>query len=125
MRGVKRSSKSVWKRLLVFVFLFSLLIILGNSTRKVYNKNIEAEKALVRMEQEIKELKDRQTELKDSQERLKTQEGIEYEIRKKFSVAREGEHVAIIVDSQSTSTESVETNSSWQKIKSFFSNIFN
>jgi cell division protein FtsB len=125
MRGVKRSSKSVWKRLLVFVFLFSLLIILGNSTRKVYNKNIEAEKALVRMEQEIKELKDRQTELKDSQERLKTQEGIEYEIRKKFSVAREGEHVAIIVDNQSTSTESVETNSSWQKIKSFFSNIFN
>ncbi len=125
MRGVKRSSKSVWKRLLVFVFLFSLLIILGNSTRKVYNKNIEAEKALVRMEQEIKELKDRQTELKDSQERLKTQEGIEYEIRKKFSVAREGEHVAIIVDSQSTSTESVETNTSWQKIKSFFSNIFN
>ena len=125
MRGVKRSSKSVWKRLLVFVFLFSLLIILGNSTRKVYNKNIEAEKALVRMEQEIKELKDRQTELKDSQERLKTQEGIEYEIRKKFSVAREGEHVAIIVDSQSTSTESVETNTSWHKIKSVFSNIFN
>lgn len=125
MRGVNKKGNSALKRLFVFVFLFSLLIILGNSTRKVYNKNKDAEKALVRMEQEIQELNDRKQELKNAQERLKTQEGIEYEIRKKFSVARAGEQVAIIVDDTSTSTNSAQTPSSWQKIKDFFSNIFN
>lgn len=125
MRGVNKKGNSALKRLFVFVFLFSLLIILGNSTRKVYNKNKDAEKALVRMEQEIQELNDRKQELKNAQERLKTQEGIEYEIRKKFSVARAGEQVAIIVDDTSTSTDSAQTPSSWQKIKDFFSNIFN
>lgn len=125
MRGVNKRGNSAWKRLLVFVFLFLLLVILSNSTRKVYNKNKEAEKALVRMEQEISQLEDRQAELKESEQRLKTQEGIEYEIRKKFSVARDGEQVAIIVDDTSTSTKAAETESSWQKIKTFFSNIFN
>lgn len=87
-------------------------------------KNRQAAEAMQKMEQEIEELKARQTELVMFQERLKTKEGIEYEIRKKFGVARPGESVAIIVEENSTSTAALGESGLWQKIKNFFSGLF-
>ena len=90
MRGIKKRGISGWKRLGLFVLLFLLLVILGNSTRKVYNKKENAELALSKMHQDVVELAEREKELKESESRIKSSEGLEFELRKKFTVARPG-----------------------------------
>lgn len=87
-------------------------------------KNKQVAEAMQKMEREIEELKGRQIELIMFQERLKTEEGIEYEIRKKFGVARPGESVAIIVEDNSTTTATLGESGFWQKLKNFFSSLF-
>src|SRR3989344_3968387 len=46
----------------------------------------------------------REQELEDGIARLATEEGIEDEIRERFSVTQEGEHVAVIVDEKRAAT---------------------
>lgn len=87
-------------------------------------KDRQATLAVKKMEQEIEELKARQAELLAFQKRLQTEEGIEYELRKKFGVARPGESVAIIVEENSTSTTTTTDSDPWQKIKNFFTSLF-
>ena len=124
MRGIKNKESGKWKKLGIFLVLFLIFGVLVNSVRKVYNKKTEAQKTLVRMEEEVKKLEDRQKFLGNSIQKLNTKEGIEFEMRKKLNVAQAGESVAIIVEeTQSTSTSSAEI-SSWQKIKNFFAELF-
>jgi len=61
-----------------------------------------------KLEAEAQSLSVRRDELKGEIGRLGTEEGVMEEIRDKFSVARPGEHVAIIVDDRKgpTTTES-------------------
>lgn len=80
--------------------------------------------ALARMQEENKELEDRKKILEENLSRIQTDEGLEFEIRKKFNVARAGESVAIIVDEESTPSDSAISPSFWQKFKNFFINIF-
>lgn len=124
MRGLKRRGGDQYKKLALFTGLFILLILLGNSTRRVYNKKEEAGLALVRMEQEIGDLEERESELRSEQAKLKTDEGIDFELRKKFNIAREGEGVAIIVDESPGQDEQSDSATRWQKIKSFFGSLF-
>jgi len=124
MRGIKKRGISGWKRLGLFVLLFLLLVILGNSTRKVYNKKENAELALSKMHQDVVELAEREKELKESESRIKSSEGLEFELRKKFTVARPGESVAIVVESEDSSSRSSSADSAWQKLKDFFGELF-
>lgn len=57
----------------------------------------------------------RQGELDASIERLGTEEGIVEEIKNKFSVTRQGEHVAIIVDERSAATSTGAVEKAWYK----------
>ncbi len=120
MRGVSKRGKEAWKRLGIFLLLFFMLLVLLNSVRKVYNKKESAEEALVKMHEEVANLALREQELKRAETRLQTTEGLEFELRKKFSVAREGESVAIIVASEATSSVEEVPKTLWQKIKSWF-----
>ncbi len=124
MRGVKRKNEGDWKKYGTFFLLLTLLIVLSNSARKVYNKKVEAENALARMHEDDRELGERKKILETNLQRIQTNEGLEFEIRKKFNVARVGEAVAIIVDEGSTSQDSAISTSFWQKFKNFFINIF-
>src|SRR3989344_2449527 len=124
MRGVKRKNGEDWKKYAIFCLLLILLAVLGNSTRKVYNKKAETEKALLRMQEETLELEDRKEILEANLKRIQTDEGMEFEIRKKFNVARAGEGIAIIVEEKSTSPDSTTSLSFWQKFKNFFINVF-
>src|SRR3989344_6383407 len=98
MRGVKTRASEKWKRLGVFLLLLLLVLVLGNSVRKVYSKKQAAGEALARMNTEIAKLEEREKELQESEGRLGSPEGIEFELRKKFSVAGGGASVAIIVE---------------------------
>lgn len=124
MRGIKTKESGKWKKILIFVALLILLLALLNSVSKVYQKKKQAEKALVRMQEEVFDLKEKEKNLEGSIERMQTSEGLGFEIRKKLNVAEVGESVAIIVGEEISSTTASTTSSAWQKIKSFFSNIF-
>jgi len=124
MRGVKTKSKLVRKKFGVFLVLLLVLLVLTNSVRKVYKKKIDSEKALVKMDADIKTMEDRKKYLASSIKRLSTTEGIKFEIRKKLNVAEAGESVAIIVNREETASSTPKAESSWQKIKGFFKGIF-
>ena len=124
MRGVKTRDKELRKRFIIFFMLLVLFGVLLNSVRKVYKKKENAEKALVRMEEERKELENRKIFLENSLSRLETEEGIKFEIRKKLNVAQAGENVAIIIDTQSTTSAPTSEISTWSKFKNFFGGLF-
>jgi len=124
MRGIKSKGENKWKKIASFSALFLLLIILINSTRKVYEKKVEAQKMLSQMQTDVKTLTDRQQVLNEDLQKLSTTDGVAFEMRKKLNVAEAGESVAVIVDlPQSTSTPVVEV-SGWQKVKSFVVRLF-
>lgn len=104
--------------------LLILLLVLSNSARNVYKKKKSAEETLVRIEREAEELKSRDAFLKKSIERITTQEGLEFEIRKKLNVAEIGESVAIIVDQGSSTVADNSQTSAWQKFRNFWVKLF-
>jgi cell division protein FtsB len=124
MRGVKTSRGGGWKRAGAFLVLLIVFGVLLNSVRNVYKKKVGAEKALSQVQSEIKDLEDRQKFLTESLARLDTQEGLKFEIRKKLNVAEAGESVAIVVDEETSSSTPPSSISSWQKLKNFFTGLF-
>ena len=124
MRGIKTKKSSKWKILVAFLFLVLVLGVVLNSVRKVYNKKIGAEEALVKMNDRVYELQKREKELNDSLERLKTQVGLAFEMRRKLNVAEVGESVAIIVEEEIPIVPSTIKISNWQKFKNFVVNLF-
>lgn len=124
MRGVNTKSKDTLKKLAVFVLLVFIILLLSNSVRKVYTKKRGAEETLARMNTEMQELKMRKESLEEFANRLQTNEGVEFELRKKFNVAGTGENVAIVVDENASSSGSLSPESLWQKLKDFVINLF-
>lgn len=61
------------------------------------------------LEAQSEALESREMELNSEIARLQTEEGIVEEIRDKFSVTREGEYIAIIVDERSEATTTEKT----------------
>lgn len=71
----------------------------------------------------LSELESRNTELQASLARLKSDRGIEEEVRQKYTVARPGEDVVVVVDEKAKKSENGETSTGeswWQNIVSFF-----
>ncbi len=120
MRGVNTKSKEKLKKILTFFLLLVLLMLLGNSVRRVYIKKNGAEQALARMKAEIEDLKSRQESLEQFASRVETSDGVEFELRKKFNVAGNGEKVAIFVDESNASSTQKKSQSIWSKIKGWF-----
>jgi len=124
MKGIKKRDNGKWKKLVIFFVLFLVFGLLLNSVSKVYKKKQEAERTLVRMEQQAAELKQRNEFLKKSLEKLATEDGVKFEIRKKLNVAEVGESVAIIVEEKPIASTPNPQISSWQKFKNFFVELF-
>lgn len=124
LKGIKNRENEKWKKIAICLALVLVLGLLINSVSKVYKKKKEAERALVRMENQAAELKERDEFLRDSLEKLSTEEGIEFEIRKKLNVAEVGESVAIIVEEKLATSTPTAKISPWQKFKNFFTDIF-
>lgn len=71
----------------------------------------------------LSDLEARTAELKESLTRLKSERGIEEEVRQKYTVARPGEEVVIVVDDSGKKGENsgaMEQKSFWQKLASIF-----
>lgn len=85
-----------------FVSLGLIIVAIAsfNGLFDIYRKYLESSKSLVQTERELETLKNREMELKENLDRLSTQRGVEEEIREKFSVAKDGEMMALIVESK-------------------------
>ena len=89
------------------VLLAVLLVVTLNSTWKMYEKASLAREQKNRLENELESLKARELDLQAKIANLKTERGLEEEIRGRFSVAKNGESVVVVVDpsSEGTSTQ--------------------
>ncbi|MBI5400491.1 MAG: hypothetical protein HZB12_00005 [Candidatus Yonathbacteria bacterium] len=71
----------------------------------------------------LSDLQSRTTELQASLVRLKSDRGIEEEVRQKYTVARPGEEVVVVVDEKAKKSENgaMSTSTSWwREVVSFF-----
>jgi cell division protein FtsB len=99
----------------VLVILIIVVSIALKGTYGVFKKRQESAERIVSLEKKITSLEVRNEDLKDYIERLDTREGIDEEIKEKFSVTKEGEEVAVIVDPRTTGTTTEEADLHWYK----------
>lgn len=109
------------------VTLFTLAVLVFFVGRGAWNTHEKAQ--IARSERNIAEralldLEARSSELQASLIRLKSERGIEEEVRQKYTVARPGEEVVIVVDDSAKKGENSETVAEkglWQSFVSIFS----
>lgn len=87
----------IYNKITLGVFSFVVLILLF-STFNVWNKKVESQRLTKSSLAKVLEMEKRNDFIDSQIERLNTQEGIEEEIRSKFSVAKEGEKVVVVVN---------------------------
>ncbi len=114
----KKLRKILYAKATLLVLLVALVFV-ARGTYQVYQKAHIARTEQKEVEKSFEELALHASELEQSVERLKGEQGIEWEIRQKFTVARPGEEVVVIVDEsnkKSKNGESEENQSFWQKL---------
>lgn len=124
MRGVKTKTSGRWKQLSLSLVLFVLFLVALNSVYGVYQKKESANNFLTKMNEEAKDLKEREAFLNNELQKLETEEGLKFEIKKKLNVALSGESVAIIVSETKATSTKLSEPSSFQQLKNFFKNLF-
>lgn len=102
-----------------FVVLGVLICIGAVKTLDVYHKMRIAETKLGETKLQYDDLKQREIFLNDELDRLSTEEGKEAIIRTKLGLAKEGEHIIVLVGS-STANATTTKKTLWQNIKSIF-----
>ena len=107
---------SRWVRgLLLVIAVYSIF-----SVYRVYEKKRESDRELVKVEQRLIALSAKDTALMRQIDMLQTDQGLEAEIRAKYSVARDNEQVVVLVeDTESPVSTTTETQGIFEKIKSF------
>jgi len=117
MKELQRKQRM--KRLLYsvpsLICLSAITFFLAKGAGGVMLKERESAGVVSGLEAKALASEERQKELEASIERLKTEEGVMEEIKDKFSVTREGEHVAIIVDERRAATSTGVPERAWYK----------
>ncbi len=105
-------SARLWKRLfarfavwVVLGGLFFLLLIVANSTWHVYQKQREAAREYTLQAEVLSNLEMRNDSLQQKLSALETDRGVEEELRERFSVAKPGEEVIVLVDAKKTAAD--------------------
>jgi cell division protein FtsB len=125
LRAKEKFRKALYSRA-SFVILILITVFLVRGALGVLAKKNESKERLVRAEMDLASAIERENELNSSIERLNTKDGIEEEIRSKFSVAKPGEEIVVIVDAPNSDDGADKKDSSlWGRIKGWFSSIFN
>ena len=104
----------------ILILLLLIVLLVGKGVWGVYQSERVSLANRVSSEKEYGELKARGESISSEIELLKTDKGIETEIRDKFRVVKEGEQLAIIINSVEKQEEiSVRGDSFWKKIWNF------
>ena len=98
---------------LILLSLLALVLVKG-AIGVMEKDHFSAERSEA-LEVELLVLTAREQELEGEIESLETEEGIKEEIRERFSVTEEGEHLAIIVDDKRVASSTNQSKRSWYK----------
>lgn len=125
LRKKQKLRKKLYSKTTLFILLF-LAIFLISPTWKIWRKNIESTRKLEIAKQELAELEKKEGELRAEVSLLQSEQGKEQEIRKKFSVTKEGEEVVFLVDRKEASVapEVEEERGFFGKIWHWFAGLF-
>lgn len=125
LQGRRRARRLFYSKTTIFVLLV-ILVILARSAWGMYEKNQLASYHREKSEEELLELKNRVENLSANVSRLKTDRGVEEEIRKNFSVSKDGEYVITVIDpanlNDETAKENNQPNRFWHKISDILIN---
>lgn len=103
------------------VVLCMLLLITGKELWDIFKKRQQAEDGLARVQAHYQDLLQRKEFLSSEIQSLETPEGIESKLRGRYSIAKSGEKVIVLVtDEKATSTEE-ENVGWWGKLWGWFS----
>src|SRR3989344_7199932 len=106
---------------LTFIFLLALFLI--KPTWNINRKYLSSSEEIKKAEQQLSELIKREEELKQELKRLEDEKGREAEVLKKFDLVREGEELAVIIDSEEEKSEEEPPEGFFQKILEWFKKI--
>jgi cell division protein FtsB len=117
----KRKVRSFMYNRITIGFLSVIILLVLHSTWVVYRKKVESERVKQNSLKNVESLRARDQELQEKIDRLSTKQGIEEEVRLKFSVAKDDENIVIIVQDETASTgEKIKKQGLWDRIKSVF-----
>jgi len=113
---MKYGNRSLWKRLFyspigILVALIVLILLIRGGL-SIHQKAIIAQIRLDQTQTELDNLQQQQQSLTNSISQLSTPEGIEAALREKYHAVKQGESVAVIVDSTAQNNESSTTDDS-------------
>lgn len=122
-----RSKQKIRKRLYSRTTFFTLLLItvlLLKGVWGAWDKHRESRANLKNVEVELVEARNRESELATRIEKLETQEGVEKEIRERFSVTKPGEEIVLIVEEDLSGGGHQEGEASWwKKVGKWFADL--
>ncbi len=112
------------RRLLYSKFSVAVLcvvaLVLIKSAISAYSKSRVSDTAYQEIAREYTELLARKTQLESDIERLRTPRGVEADIRTKFGMVKDGEHMLILVDRGTTTPSVAPKASAFDALKSLF-----
>lgn len=97
------------------IILTIITFFLVKGAIKVMDKEWESSKRVKDLEGKVATLILREQKLREGIGRLETEEGIKEEIKERFNVTAEGEHVAVIVDRKEVSSSTDLSALPWYK----------
>ncbi len=100
---------------ITLVVALILCFILGKAAWGVYEKAAATEVRLSQVQSELVKLEDRHKVLASKVSLLSTEEGVEAEMRTKYRAVKEGEFVAVIVDSKTLPALALSASTTAQK----------
>ena len=117
----KRKIRSVAYNRITLVVLGILVLIVLHSTWSVYQKERESGQMKDIAKNNLVELQSRDSDLKAKINNIDTTAGVEEKIRSKFTVAKYGENMVVVVpDNNSNASTTTSSIGFWQKIWGFF-----
>lgn len=116
----KYIKKLIYSRVSISIFLILLVLVMKGSWSAYKDEQFTRINKEI-AERELDELKAREKLLASQINSLGTAEGRERELRNKFSVAKEGEKIIMIVDSKEDyNYNNTQENSFWRSFLNFF-----
>lgn len=97
-----KSKRNIWHKIIfswiTIIILILLSILLVRNIIDIYSKNTNANLRAQDAQKDLARIEERKYVLNENLLRIKTTRGIEEELRQRFDVAREGEHLLVIID---------------------------
>ncbi len=124
---VLKHRQKLWQRILLswpmIIILIFIGVLLTQSLWDIYKKSIESSTKANLAKNELSKLMERKDSLTKYLNRVSSSAGIEAELRDKFDVGNDGEHLLVIIDKEIEQQETKSKESWWQTLWQKINNV--